>query len=222
MKIMTRQVFWFIFMILFFQTANSVSGFTPSGSIGKVLARSQPVVIIRDGTTLEISAFGSGVQDGDTIVTGEAGKAQIILSDGDQIFLAPWSKLTLEKKEQQDALVKTASTSFAFEGKIRAKVRKSQNRRLQFKSANAEISIKGTEFVAEYKKEVTTVATLEGLVGLSSIRTDAEIDIPPGSMSSVTAAGEVLPLSEIAGEILQGVESAGEKMSEEDISGKKN
>ena len=154
------------------------------------------------------------------MVAGKTGKAQIILSDKSEIILAPSAKLTIIEKMTKSALTTSKSQLFSFEGKIRAKVKKSRSR-IRFKSVNAEINIKGTEFVAEYVGGVTTVATVEGLVNMSSVNSGTDIDIPPGKMSSVSAAGEVMPLSEIAGEILKGVESAGEKMAEEDIAGKK-
>jgi len=104
-------------------------------------------------------------------------------------------------------------------GKIRARVQKSRRQSIRFSTVNAVIGVKGTDFIVSYLDEKTQVATVEGLVNLSSKETTQSIDIPPGKMSEVSPSGEVMALREIAGDILSGVEIAGEKMTESDISG---
>jgi len=215
-----RRFFWLAPLLLVFLTSNATLGLSSFDSVGNVIVKSQPVFVLRDGSTLNVGSFGRKLENGDIIVTGKTGKAQIIMADKSEIIIAPLAKFTIFEKTTKGALTKSKSQLFSFEGKIRAKIRKSGSR-IRFKSVNAEINIKGTEFVAENVSNTTTVATLEGVVNLSSVKTGTSIDIPPGKMSSVSAAGEVMPLSEIAGEILKGVESAGEKMKEEDIAGKK-
>ena len=221
MKNLIRSSCWLIFILIFAQTTISGFGFSSTEFIGKVVVKNKGVVVDREGETLAISSFGKKLKSGDMVVTGDSGRAEVIMNNGDVILLAPWSKLTILKNKDQVALKKAARMTLSFAGKIRAKIKKSRNRRLRFKSANAEINIKGTEFIAEYANKNTIVATLEGLVNISSVKTGNNTDIPAGKMSSVSAAGEVMPLSEIAGEILKGVESAGEKMTEEDVAGKK-
>jgi len=221
MKNIFREFVWLSLAVLVLLTSSPDSGFSLLDSVGQVNVRSQPVFVIRGGATLNVGSFGRKLENGDIVVTGEAGKAQIIMSDKSEIILASSAKLTVFEKSTQSTFKKIKSFLFSFEGKIRAKFRKSDGRRVKFKSANAEINIKGTEFVAENVNRTTTVATIEGLVNMSSVKTGSNIDIPPGKMSSISAAGEVMPLSEIAGEILKGVEAAGEKMIEEDIAGKK-
>lgn len=217
----TRHIFWLAFIALLTLVTVSVMGFPSSTSVGKVFVKSQNVVVISNGKTLDVGSFGMELKNGDTVVTGESGKAKVIMPSGDEITLAPWAKLAIIEKTTKKALTISTSVLFTFDGKIRAKIRKSRDRGRRFKSANAEINIKGTEFVAEYANRMTTVATLEGLVNMASLSSGLNTDIPPGKMSSVSADGTVLPLSEIAGEILKGVESAGEKLTEEDIAGKK-
>jgi len=221
MKYIIRPFYWMIFTVVLAHTTVSVYGFSSTEYIGKVIVRHQGVVVERQGAVLKINAFGRKLKSGDIIVTGETGKAHVIMDNGDVIILAPWTKLTISDKENPAPSARLSSRTFSFDGKIRAKITRTKNRRPRFKSANAEIHIKGTEFVARYVKQITTVATLEGLVNMSSTSTGDNTDIPPGKMSSVSIAGEVMPLSEIAGEILKGVDSAGEKMKEEDSAGKK-
>jgi len=195
------------------------SQFLAKDSLGKVTVVQPAAHILRNEQKVEIGRFGTVVKKGDQIVTGVGGKAQLVTVDGDEILIAPSSRLSFD--DQDRAVQQRIKPTISFEGKIRARVMKGDSDRIRFKTANAQIAIKGTEFVAEYKDKITTVGTVEGLVGLSSNTTQASIDIPPGLMSSVSPAGEVMPLSEIAGELMTDVESAGEKLTEEDISGRK-
>jgi hypothetical protein len=212
----------FVFMVILFSILKiTVYGFSTTGSIGKVVVKSNPVRVIRDGKSTEVGQFGMRLMNGDEVKTGKSGKAQIVLSDGNAIFFAPSTEAIISENYVQRALEKSKQIHIIFLGKILSRIRKSQKSNLRFKTANAVINIRGTEFVAEYENNMTTVATYKGLVNLSSAKTGLNIDIPPGKMSSISYAGEVLPLSEIAGDILEGVEFAGEKMSEKDIAGKK-
>ena len=106
-------------------------------------------------------------------------------------------------------------------GKMRARVKKSKKFNVRIKTATAVIGVKGTDFVVEYVEKKTTVGTLRGLVNMMSSITNESIDIPKGKMSSVSASGTVLPLTEFAGELLKDVEFAGEQMEEDDYSGEK-
>ena len=221
MNYIKTRLFWIIFTVIFVHTTVSAFAFSSSEFVGKVIVKHQGVVVERRGEVLNINAFGRKLRSGDIVVTGDTGKAHVIMDKGDIIILAPWTKLTILDKDNPVPSTKSSTRTFSFDGKIRAKIKRSRNRKPRFKTVNAEINIKGTEFVAEYANKITTVATLEGLVNMSSAETGEDTDIPAGKMSSVSIAGEIMPLSEIAGEILSGVESAGEKMMEEDIAGKK-
>ncbi len=221
MNYINRLLYGIVLTVFFAQTPIPVFAFSSIEFVGKVIVKHQGVVVDRQGAALKVNAFGRKLKSGDIVVTGDTGKAHVMMDNGDVIILAPWTKLTILDKENPARSVKSSKRTFSFDGKIRAQIKRTKNRKPRFKSANAEINIKGTEFVAQYAKKITTVATLEGLVNMSSTRTGNDTDIPPGKMSSVSIAGEVMPLSEIAGEIMKGVDSAGEKMKEEDIAGKK-
>ena len=80
--------------------------------------------------------------------------------------------------------------------------------------------MKGTEFVVEFLSKATNVGTLKGTVNLSSLITGDSIDLEAGTMSSVHASGEVIPITEFSGELMRDVEFAGESMSEKDSAGK--
>lgn len=209
---------WLMPVIIFLLAPGSLFCFSSSQHIASLAVIQPGVAVLREGKAQKIGSFGSSLKNGDTVVTGETGKARVSMPDGDQVLLAPWSKLTIQIQSGKPA-VKTAQ--FKFEGKLRARIRRTRSKRYRFKSANAEVNIKGTEFVAAYANQVTTVATLHGLVNLASLQTGASLDIPVGKMSAISAAGEVLPLSEIAGEILKGVEISGKPLSEEEIAGER-
>ena len=78
------------------------------------------------------------------------------------------------------------------------------------------MGVKGTEFVVEFLSKATNVGTLKGTVNLSSLTTGDSIDLEAGTMSSVHASGEVLPITEFSGELMRDFEFAGESMSEKD------
>ena len=88
------------------------------------------------------------------------------------------------------------------------------------RTPNAIVGVKGTEFVVEFLSKATNVGTLKGTVNLSSQTTGNSIDLEAGTMSSVSASGEVLTPTEFSGELMRDFEFAGESMSEEDAAGK--
>jgi hypothetical protein len=134
------------------------------------------------------------------------------------IVLAPNTRLDTESGKKLPPEIKI---SFKVKGKIRAQIRKTKGRRIRFRTANAVVGVKGTDFVVEFKNKETTVATVEGLVNMKSALTQNSTDIPAGRMCSVSAIGNVMPLREIAGDIMSDVEITGKKMEESDISGEK-
>lgn len=194
----------------------------PPNAVGKVSVHTDPVMVIHEGKSKTVGSFGLVLMKGDLIKTGKTGKATVVLAAGDAIFIAPDSSLSVTrepvrkvKKKQFGGFLLSAI------GKIRAKIKKIKKRRIEIRTANAVIGVKGTEFIVEYVNNQTTVGTLEGLVNMESITTKKSIDIPPGKMTSVSPLGEVMSLKDIAGELMKGVEFAGEKMKQEEFSGER-
>ena len=199
----------------------AIRGFTSGSQLGTVIPKQQPVHLIRAGKKYSISSFGKILKPGDRIKTGKGGKAKIKLPDGDVVLLAPQSEIDITAEHYNTAKKKEWRSTFAILGKIRAVINRKGAKRYRFKTVTAVVGVKGTDFIVEYADQITSAATLEGLVNLESTINKQSIDIPPGKMSRISLNGEVMPLSEIAGEILKDVEIAGEEMTEDDSAGEK-
>lgn len=211
-----------IMLIIAVPLALCAQGFGSKDHVGKVIAKAQSVHVFRGNEKLVVGNFGLSLKQGDIVVTETDGKAQITLTNGTKLAVAPSTKLEISAEVMNgDKVPMVYSVVHLIYGKIRAQVQKTRQRHIQLRTATAVIGVKGTDFVAEYKDEITNVGTVEGLVYLASVKTSQEIDIPPGKMSSVSAAGELMPLSEFAGELMEGVEFAGKVMREDEISGEK-
>jgi hypothetical protein len=195
-----------------------LSGFAIDAHIGKIIVQQPTVLIERNGKDILISAFGALLREGDIVKTGPDGKALITFSNGSEVLLASDTQLVVESPIPQTEIRRLILRVF---GKIRARIQRTRERQIQITTRNAVIGIKGTDFVVEFRHDITTVATVTGLVNLTSVAMGSSIDIPPGKMTSIAADGQVMPLREIAGDILSDVEIAGEKASEEDISGRR-
>lgn len=195
--------------------------FGTGDSVGVVTIKNKPVWVVRNGEKLSINNFGLKVKLNDIVKTEEGGQAEIALNNGNNIYVASETEIQLteavvgKKKEGFIQIIKV------FYGKIRAKVQKTRKHRFVVKTTTATIGVKGTDFITEFAEEQTRVGTLEGLVNLLSDKTQESVDIPPGSMGSVSIAGELMPLEEFAGELMEGVEFAGKKMEADDIAGEK-
>ncbi|MGK5093723.1 FecR family protein [Deltaproteobacteria bacterium TL4] len=192
------------------------------GGIGKVMVKQQTVTVVRDGKETTVGSLGFLLEKGDVIQTGDEGKAQIVLTSGDAVFMGPSTKLIVtETFLNPDSSKKMKRYVLSVWGKILAKVQQTAGKDLRVQTPTAVIGVKGTEFVVEYVAEQTTVGTLNGLVHMQSATNQNAVDIPPGKMASVSPAGDVLPLTAFAGRLMKDMEFAGAQMKEEDAAGEK-
>ncbi len=196
-------------------------GLGSDDSVGTVSVKSRPVWVVREGKQLSVGSFGLKIKSGDIVKTGATGKARLELTNGNNIYVAPSSEIKLTEEVIGEETSSISQLIKLFYGKIRAKIQKTRKKRFVIKTATATIGVKGTDFITEYVDETTKVGTIEGLVALLSEKSQQSVDIPPGRMSSVSPAGEIMPLEEFAGELMEGVEFAGKKMSTEEIGGEK-
>jgi len=207
-----------IFLLSSVLISYSIYAYSNINNVGRVVVKARSVFIERNGKSSLVSGFGAFLALGDKIKTGPTGKALVTLKNGDTIFLSHNSELVPETPKNSQGF---SNQVLRILGKIRAKIQKTKTRNVRFATPNAVIGIKGTDFVVEYKKEQTSVATVEGLVNLASPSSGGNIDIPPGKMSTISAAGEVMPLREIAGDIMSDVESAGAQLKANESAGEK-
>jgi|APSaa5957512622_1039677.scaffolds.fasta_scaffold27516_2 hypothetical protein len=220
LKILVKNVMILLVGLMFIVPVTCFA-FGSIENVGKIVVKAEKAYVMRNGKQIPIGGFGLILKKGDQVVTNASGKAHIILEEVNDIFLGPSSKLTLDKsitKKDSGGISRFFLTIF---GKLRAKVKKSKKRSLTVRTATAVIGVKGTDFIVEHVNNLTTVGTLKGLVNMKSNTNQQEIDIPPGKMCSVSAAGEVLALEEFAGKLLTNMEFAGEQMEAEDFSGEK-
>ncbi len=195
--------------------------FGSGDSVGTVAVKSRLAWVLRDGKKLAINNFGLKIKVNDVVKTDNGGQAQVSLDNGNNIYVASNTEIQLTEQVIGEETGGISQIIKLFYGKIRAKIQRTRKKRFVVKTATATIGVKGTDFITEFVEEKTRVGTVEGLVNLLSDKTNQSLDIPPGSMGSVSIAGELMPLEEFAGELMDGVEFAGKKMTEDDIAGEK-
>ena len=177
-------------------------------------------IIVRQGKEIGIDSYPLDFRDQDLIQTFDKGKVNLTLNGGDVIFLAPKTEILFEEKLETKGLEKIINRTLKLKGRLLARIQHNPAKPIQIRTSNAIVGVRGTEFVVEYLSNTSNVGTLKGTVNLSSLITGESIDLESGTMSSVSASGEVLPITEFSGEIMRDFEFAGESMSEDDSSGK--
>ena len=184
----------------------SAQPFISSRSIGKIKLIQPLVVVRRKGEGISVKDSDLILYTGDDVLTSDSGKAHIMLSGGNEIFVAPSSTLYLTKH-----LLDRYKYEYelSLNGKMRAKVQKARRRKVRIKTANAMISVKGTDFVVEFKDQITSVGSLEGQVVLTSLKTNKQMDIPVGKMISVSPKGTLSKPKKIEKKLIAGLEHAG-------------
>ena len=177
-------------------------------------------IVVRQGKEMEIDPYPMDFKDQDLIQTFDKGKVHLTLKGGDEIFLAPKTEILFEEKLEIKGSKRILNRTLKLKGRLLARIQRSDETPIQIRTPNAIVGVKGTEFVVEFLSKATNVGTLKGTVNLSSLTTGDSIDLKAGTMSSVHASGEVLPITEFSGELMQDFEFAGESMSEKDSAGK--
>jgi len=190
---------------------------TGGGQVQLIEGRS---IIVRQGKEMEIDSYPMDFKDQDLIQTFDKGKVHLTLKGGDVIFLAPKTEILFEEKLETKGLLKISNRTLKLKGRLLARIQRNPATEIQIRTPNAIVGVKGTEFVVEFLSKATNVGTLKGTVNLSSLTTGDSIDLEAGTMSSVSASGEVIPITEFSGELMRDFEFAGESMSEKDSAGK--
>jgi hypothetical protein len=138
------------------------------------------VQIKKSGTDKkEALKFGSTLDDGDWIKTGDNGIVTIIFSDDKSLItLQPRTEVTISgKRDQQSNIAKKVSMEV---GQLFAKVEK-QRGTLDIATPTSVASVKGTEFwVVVFPDGTTEVVTLEGLVELMNTISHQAVNVGQG------------------------------------------
>jgi len=192
-------------LILLVSNANGFS--LSSGiAIGKIVPLEGLIVVRRKTQGITVKPPAMKIYRGDEVLTNENGKARILLTGGNEVFVGPSSTLILNKSFQ-DRYKYTYNLNL--KGKLRAKVQRVRGRRFRVKTSTAVIDVKGTDFIVDSRSQSTQVATFKGLVQLTSLKTKKKIDIPPGRMSSVTKVGKVLKTKKVEIMVVKNLENTG-------------
>ena len=152
-------------------------------------------IIVRQGKEMEIDSNPLDFRDQDLIQTFDKGKVNLTLNGGDVIFLAPKTEVLFEEKLETKGLEKIINRTLKLKGRLLARIQHNPTTPIQIRTPNAIVGVSGTEFVVEYLSNTSNVGTIKGTVNLSSLITGESIDLDSGTMSSESAAGEVIPIT---------------------------
>ncbi len=156
---------------------------------GTLFLEKGKVRIKRNQIHTTYTEVGSQIQvhSGDQIQTGADTRAIIKLTEkGDDIELSSstFFSLTEISEKKQEVFMPVGKA------KIRVKKR-SRPRRFSFKTANAVISVKGTEFLVGSNDGETSLLTLEGIVILASIdQPELLVEVPINQASQLQTDGK--------------------------------
>jgi len=198
---------WLIAVLLLLCGSNANAfPFSSDIVIGKIVPLEGLVVVRRKSEGITVKPPSMIIFRGDDILTDEKGKARILLTGGNEVYVGPSSTLYLDKNFQSRY---NYEYNLNLKGKLRAKFQRVKGRSFRIKTSTALINVKGTDFIVDGGTESTQVATFSGLVELTSLKTQQKVDIPPGQMSSVTTVGKVLKLEKVKIEIVKDLENTG-------------
>ena len=134
--------------------------------------------------------FGTVLDDGDKIRTGDDGFAILIFTDDkSQLKLTAKTEVTIEGKRDANSNI---TKRIAMEvGQVLAKVQQ-QKGSLQIATPTSVASVMGTEFwVIVFEDGTTQVVTLEGLVQLLNTQSGRVVDVRPGQRGESHPNGDV-------------------------------
>ena len=212
------KLFFIIFVLIYLIKTPIQAQSQPSGKVKLVEGYG---IIIRNGTEIKIQKIETMIKSADLIRTDESGKIILTLFGGDEVFIAPDTEIKFKENKNKKGLSNLINRNLILKGRLLARIRKDLSRPIQIRTPNAIVAVKGTEFVAEFIRDITNVGTIKGLVSMTSIVNNESIEIKEGTMSSVNIDGEVMQPSVFSGILMQDFEFAGYKMSDEDAAGKK-
>ncbi|MBT4266155.1 MAG: hypothetical protein HOK67_16035 [Deltaproteobacteria bacterium] len=156
-----------------------------NGVVVKVL--SPDVSIIREGTPLPAYQWGVSLYEEDEVQTGKSGKALITFSEsagGNEVLLGPSTRVRVSR----------TATKFDYsiylltvlEGKIWAKDKAEQSRKVEVNAGKSVIIPFGGEYVVEQTGAETLVSSTKGTIRMHDPSTDQYKVLPQGEIASVS------------------------------------
>jgi FecR protein len=162
---------------------------------GVILKEISPTVsVIREGASLPMFKWGMTLYEKDEIRTGENGKASIRFSSeekGNEVILGPSTSVRVSRiATKYDHSVYRINV---IQGKIWAKDRPSQSRKVQVNAGANKIVPFGGEYVVQQTDKQTLAANTKGKVRILDRSTNRYLPLPPGEIASVSkATGELI------------------------------
>lgn len=116
---------------------------------------------------------------------------QIILSDGSEVTLRPYSTLEVLYLDDDKAV-------YQLQGEAYFKVRKQENGRLfDVQTANGQLSVLGTEFNVSFRNDIMRTYLKEGRIALKGRSDIQSRQLYPGQAAEITKNGLVQPLEKV-------------------------
>ncbi len=155
---MKLKYLWLIpAMLMMFGTIAIRSGVAATKSppssgvaIGKILPMEGLVVIRRNKKNVTVKPPAMDIFQGDAIISNVKGRARILFPGGNEIFVAPSSKIHIRSKLSLVKDFKVRQFRLSLSGKMRAKIKKVQGKkrfRLRIKTSSAVINVKGNDVI---------------------------------------------------------------------------
>lgn len=170
--------------------------------IGKVLALSGSVQILRDGKTIE--AFnGIALEEKDTIISGNNAQAQLMLNDKTTITVGKNSTFKIEeyfydKTEQSKVTLKMEKGIFRT---LTGKIGKINRERFKLKTKSAAISIRGTYVLMNLSDTEEDIGCALGAIYVFA--KESGLAIPAGKMTIILPNGVPGPLMNLNNNLFQ-------------------
>lgn len=168
-----RLIPFIIFFALFLQSLIlwPIAVYSEESQAGKITKVEGKVTVLRDETK-EIDAIKDmPLYEGDTIITGESGKAWFSLEQGSDFQLAPDTQIAIDELSSSEFEDETPTLRLIL-GYLWSKLRKirSNSNNLEIHTPTAVIGIRGTEFDTVVSLDTSTVIAVdEGSVQVDSL-----------------------------------------------------
>ncbi len=153
------------------------------------------VSVIRDGATYPIYKSGMALYENDEVQTGKNGSAVIRFSsneNGNEITLGPECKIRVSRTSSKfDYSIYRVTV---LKGKIRAKDRPSQSRKVQVNAGKSKFIPFGGKYVVEQSGDQTLAANAGGNIRILDKTSNRFTTLPPDRIASVSAKTGTLTL----------------------------
>jgi hypothetical protein len=148
------------------------------GACGQIEVAKGEVQISSPKQELRLGTIGSKVCSGDTVISGPAARVRLKMEDGNELNIAPDSKIALENYQFEPAQNKKKVLLNVLQGKVRAATKQENMyndkstdgaaNSFQVKTKTAVAGVRGTDFLTSYdpKSGASQVVTFKGTVAV--------------------------------------------------------